>query len=204
MHEKYLALVVLFLVGVLLASMLFPSGRRRTEFYDVECKPTLPAGPGISVEANTGKISQKFIGLRLSATGPNQTDIPINVRTKILVYRKVETDTHNGWSTTDNSYKIPITGYYMATAGWRGNGSLGKGDGAYYIVITKNGESFASQYTTQFFTSIGVETTGLVYANEGDKIEFNAFAGVAGTTQTYTILTDQPAQVRASITFVGA
>ncbi len=41
MYEKYLALVVIFMVGVLLASMLFPSGRKQTEFYEVEC---IPAG----------------------------------------------------------------------------------------------------------------------------------------------------------------
>ena len=38
MYEKFLALVVVFLVGVLLSSMLFPSGRKQSEYF-VSCTP---------------------------------------------------------------------------------------------------------------------------------------------------------------------
>jgi microcystin-dependent protein len=55
MYEKFLALIVVFLVGVLLSSMLFPSGRKQSEYF-VDCTPRGVAPEG-TVVAFVGTVA---------------------------------------------------------------------------------------------------------------------------------------------------
>ncbi len=70
MYEKFLALIVVFLVGVLLASMLFPSCRKQSEYF-VSCTPRVATTDPVYKKVEDSSLLTTPIGT-ISAFGGTQ------------------------------------------------------------------------------------------------------------------------------------